>query len=49
MKTVKMVVIVETLLTEKDYKKILVNLEDSVQRHANKIADKKHNHSYQSH
>ena len=36
-----MVVIVETLLTEKDYKKILVNLEDSVQRHANKIADKK--------
>ena len=41
MKTVKMVVIVETLLTEKDYKKLLVNLEDSVQRHANKIADKK--------
>jgi hypothetical protein len=41
MKKVKMVVIVEVLLTEKDYKKLLVNLEDSVQRHANKIADKK--------
>ena len=36
-----MVVIVEALLTEKDYKKLLVNLENDVQRHANEMADKK--------
>ena len=41
MKKVKMVVIVESLLTEKDYKKLLVDLEESVQNHADKIADKK--------
>ncbi len=41
MKKVKMVVIVEALLTEKDYKKLLVNLENDVQRHANEMADKK--------
>ncbi len=41
MKKVKMVVIIEALLTEKEYKGLLVDLEDSVQKHADKIADKK--------
>lgn len=41
MKKVKMVVMIDVLLTEKEYKKFLVNLEDAVQKHADQIADKK--------
>ena len=41
MKKVKMVVMIDVLLTEKEYKKLLVDLEDAVQKHADQIADKK--------
>ena len=41
MKKVKMVEMIDFLLTEKEYKKFLVNLEDDVQKYADSIADKK--------
>lgn len=41
MKKVKIVEMVEDLLTEKEYKKFLVNLEEDVQKYADKLAGKK--------
>lgn len=41
MKKVKIVEMTDVLLTEKEYKRFLVNLEDDVQKYANEIADKK--------
>ena len=41
MKKVKMVVMIEVLLTEKEYKKLLIDLEDNVQKYADQNVDKK--------